>query len=80
MAFVLRGVTPKQELVSLATMKMTATTVIPESDSVQGDLLKTLLRVEMWQSTSLIMETNSLKQCATFLSYKSQFKFSLNIL
>ena len=70
--FVLQGITPKQESVWLATMKMIAIGVIRESDLVQVDILSTLLLVEMRQSTPQIMAINSLKQWATFLSYKSK--------
>ena len=72
MPFVLPGVTPKQGSVWLATMKIIAIGVIPESDLVQADILKTLLLVEMWQSTPQIMAINSLKQWATFLSCRSK--------
>ena len=51
-------------------MKITAGDVTPESGLVQEDILITPIRVEMWQGTHQIMETNPLKRWATFLSYK----------
>ena len=65
-------ITPEQELVSLqlATMKMIATDVTPESGLVPEGILDTILHVETWQSVNQTMETNSLKRWVTFLFYK----------
>jgi len=68
--FVQGMITPEQELVLLATMKMIASGVIPESGLVPGDILSTILHVETWHSTSQIMETNLFQRWITFLSYK----------
>ena len=56
----------KQGSVSLATTKMTASPVIPESGLVQEGDMMTLTRVETRQSTYEIMETYTSKPWDTF--------------
>ena len=57
--------TLKQESALLATSKMTATAVIPESGLEQEDILMTSTRVETRQNTHQIMETNTSKPWVT---------------
>ena len=52
----------KRELVTLLTKIMTVFLVIPESDSVQGELLITLIRVETRLHGTRIMDTNISKE------------------
>ena len=59
--------TPKQELESSVTGKMTATAVIPESALVQEGGLMTPTPVVMKQSTTQIMATNTSKPWDTYL-------------
>ena len=56
----------KQESASLATRKMTAETVIPESGLVQEDGMTTATRVETRQLTNQIMESNTSKPWVIF--------------
>lgn len=65
MLFVLGYLTPKQELVLLETMKMTARGVIPELGLAQEGSLWTPTRVEMWPNTAQIMETKTSKPWVT---------------
>ena len=65
MLFLYIKVIPKQELVSLQTIKVIATAVIPELALAQVGLVTTQTLVGTRQSTEEIMETNTSKPLGT---------------
>ena len=78
MLFLHIKVIPKQELVSLQTIKVIATPVIPELALAQVGLVTTQTLVGTRQSTEEIMETNTSKPLGTSWSSDKEINLISN--
>ena len=78
MLFLHIKVIPKQELVSLQTIKVIATAVIPELALAQVGLVTTQTLVGTRQSTEEIMETNTSKPLGTSWSSDKEINLISN--